>query len=730
MTADVKPMRASREPARYGLRVLHVFTLCGFAFTEPVLTALARQPVYIDDQQFGWAEIGAMLIGLTICLPLAFVLADGLAQAISKRVRGWGRNSVLFVLFTLVLLSIIRPYASAPWIALSGLAGYLTMLLALSGAGLAVFLYERFSGVRLWLTIAAVGLVIFPGVFLHQFHSIRQSAFKAEQIVVAKHATPIVMIVFDEFSGTTLLNDRMEIDARHFPQFARLARLSTFYRNATTVHPRTPVAVPAILSGRFPVTDLPPLAAFYPGNLFQTIQSTRAFDMAVFEPVTRLFAKSTHRRASQLTALRKTGGLISTLWKIYLRLIITKDLPFELPPIPPEWDPVYNPNLFIADKHGYEERFNDPDLSDRPLQLGHFLDSIKSSVQPRFAFLHVELPHVPWVFLPTGEQYVHESNCDHLTGAVGSLGEDWLVDPPTIERNEFRYRQQVGFVDRFIGRLLDRLAETKILDKCLLVVTADHGVSLRPGHSRRLPDADNLADIASVPLFIKLPGQKEGRVDDRNVESIDIFPTIAESQGIELPEPVDGIPVSQESRRPRKTMYFEGSATDIEPDLPQRQAAVLRQFELFGHDDLDHLPPRIATRPEWHGRPIASFVVAGEPVHATLIDPLREQTPDPTLAWTKVVATSRSFVKGYLDGSELAETPAELIVAVDGIVRDSGSTSPWRGNEQEFEFLLPKSVIRNTANKVRLYLVNRSQNPPTLRPVQASLQQPWHPEPR
>ena len=42
MTADVKPMRASREPARYGLRVLHVFTLCGFAFTEPVLTALAR----------------------------------------------------------------------------------------------------------------------------------------------------------------------------------------------------------------------------------------------------------------------------------------------------------------------------------------------------------------------------------------------------------------------------------------------------------------------------------------------------------------------------------------------------------------------------------------------------------------------------------------------------------------------------------------------------------------
>ena len=164
------------------------------------------------------------------------------------------------------------------------------------------------------------------------------------------------------------------------------------------------------------------------------------------------------------------------------------------------------------------------------------------------------------------------------------------------------------------------------MESCLLIVTADHGVSFRPGHSRRLPDADNLADIASVPLFIKLPGQKEGRIDDRNVESVDIFPTIAESLGIELSEPVDGIPVSQARRRPRKTLYYDGSMTVIEPDLPQRRAAVLRQFELFGHDDLDQLPSSIATHPEWHGRGIASFVVEGKPVPATLIDPLREQS--------------------------------------------------------------------------------------------------------
>ena len=619
----------------------------------------------------------------------------------------------------------LRPYASAPWIASSGFAGYLTIVLSLTVAAMAVLFYAKSSEARSWLTIAAIGLVVFPGVFLRQFYSIRQSELAADQAVVARHPTPVVLVVFDEFSGTTLLNDRMEIDARRFPQFARLAKTSTFYRNATTVHPRTIVAVPAILSGRFPKKDLTPLAANYPGNLFQTIRSTGQFDMAVFEPATRLDSTREHHHKSGQTALQKTGGLIRILATIYLRLILPEDFP-DVPGIPLEWSPVDKAETEVELTHGSERLIHYSGVGDRPQQLAHFLNCIKSSVRPRFTFLHVELPHVPWVFLPTGEQYVHETNYSGgPAGAVGSLGEDWLNDPATVHRNEFRYRLQVGFVDRFVGRLLDRLAETHGLDKCLLIVTADHGVSFRPGHSRRVPDADSLADIASVPLFIKLPGQKQGRVDDRNVESVDIFPTIADSLGIELSQAVDGIPVSQARRRPQKTMYDDGRKTVIEPDLPQRREAVLRQFELFGHDDLDHLPASIPTHPELHGRNIASFVVEGKPVPATLIDPLRERSNQSPYSWMKEVATSRSFLKGTLKESELPETPAELVVTVDGLVRDSGSTFRSYGNRQGFEFLLPKSVMQNAPNVVRLYLVNRSQNPPSLRPVSTSTENPF-----
>ena len=40
-----------------------------------------------------------------------------------------------------------------------------------------------------------------------------------------------------------------------------------------------------------------------------------------------------------------------------------------------------------------------------------------------------------------------------------------------------------------------------------------------------------LADIAGVPLFVKYPGQKQGRVDPRYAKTIDILPTIADVLG-------------------------------------------------------------------------------------------------------------------------------------------------------------------------------------------------------
>ena len=109
-----------------------------------------------------------------------------------------------------------------------------------------------------------------------------------------------------------------------------------------------------------------------------------------------------------------------------------------------------------------------------------------------------------------------------------------------VNRAFERHLLQVGYVDLVLGRIISRLRETGLWKTSLMIVTADHGISFRPGEPVRKVDADNIADIAPVPLFVKEPGQQTGVVDDRSARTIDIVPTIADVLGIHAPWEFDG----------------------------------------------------------------------------------------------------------------------------------------------------------------------------------------------
>jgi hypothetical protein len=124
-----------------------------------------------------------------------------------------------------------------------------------------------------------------------------------------------------------------------------------------------------------------------------------------------------------------------------------------------------------------------------------------------------------------------------------------------VLQNYQRYLLQVSATDRLLGEFLDRLKDENIYDTALIIVTADHGVSFHPLQHRRSAElVANPAEIINVPLFVKLPGQRDAAVSDENVESIDIAPTLAEVLGFELPWVTDGSSVFDEraSSRPRK----------------------------------------------------------------------------------------------------------------------------------------------------------------------------------
>ena len=101
------------------------------------------------------------------------------------------------------------------------------------------------------------------------------------------------------------------------------------------------------------------------------------------------------------------------------------------------------------------------------------------------------------------------------------------------------YRATVSFVDAQVGRVLDRLRETGLDGNTLVVFLSDHGYHLgEHGHWQK----QTLFDEATrVPLIIRPPtGIPAGSIS-APVELVDLYPTIADYAGVEVPGYVQGL---------------------------------------------------------------------------------------------------------------------------------------------------------------------------------------------
>jgi arylsulfatase A-like enzyme len=122
---------------------------------------------------------------------------------------------------------------------------------------------------------------------------------------------------------------------------------------------------------------------------------------------------------------------------------------------------------------------------------------------------------------------------------------------------------KLTMVDRWIGRLLDRLDSMGLLDTTAVIFTSDHGFEFgdhgsfgkmraaAPGEMRwaRSPLYRELAD---VPLMVRVPGVAP-RADARVVSAIDIAPTVLDLFGVPVPGDWHGdslLPLVQDAARP------------------------------------------------------------------------------------------------------------------------------------------------------------------------------------
>ncbi len=113
-------------------------------------------------------------------------------------------------------------------------------------------------------------------------------------------------------------------------------------------------------------------------------------------------------------------------------------------------------------------------------------------------------------------------------------------------------------------------------------------------------------DTMYVPLFIKMPFQSQGNINDKQVETIDILPTIADILQVDIPWKADGVSVF-EARLPTRNRIGVlpqkiEFGKNIEPDF----LSLKRKIELFGTGDMKELFS-IGPQHETVGKPTSSF---------------------------------------------------------------------------------------------------------------------------
>jgi len=203
-----------------------------------------------------------------------------------------------------------------------------------------------------------------------------------------------------------------------------------------------------------------------------------------------------------------------------------------------------------------------------------------------FAYLHFLRPHGPYTppedvarrFRPAGYQGALIPDIRTLAAIEGKRrsltadDRDFLVS---------QYDANLFYADQLVGTLLDGLAQEGVLDRTLVVVTADHGEAFGQhgefGHNSTLYE-----EMVRVPLIVRFPPRapvRPGRVATP-VALVDLFPTLVSLFFLKAEPPrADGlslVPLLQDPRAPwERGLIFAERLGSV--------AAIGREYKYIAH---------------------------------------------------------------------------------------------------------------------------------------------------
>jgi hypothetical protein len=676
---------------RWRRSAAHAAGAWALAIAYPILDVLSRAPeFFVAHRADGWDLV--TLAAAVVCggaLVLALLL--GAAALVGSR--------TLDVATALAIGLLLAAYGAQVGYR-AGVEGWpATIAIGAACTVAGAVAWWRWQAVRSMLDVLALAALVVPAVFLgsREIRSLLWVRTTVPAPRLPSQAPPVVVMVFDELPLLSLLDGSGRLDSVRYPNVAALAADGIWFRNATAVSDFTRWALPAIVAGRYPRAEAVPSAAAHPVNLFTVLAPTHRLE--VFEPLTALCPAELCREAvpPRSTRLRR---MLADVQVVSMLAFLPPAARTGLPDVTQGWS-----GFAAASGTGDQRnRWRRGEKKDHYAIARSFIDGIdRSDEQPTLYFLHTIVSHHPPHLLPSGQRMTNYVEPPGMTPKLAWVETEWPVR---------QYHQgalvQAGLVDTILGRLLAQLRAAGMYDRALVVITADHGISFAPGTPvRNFSDAGAVGTMP-VPLILKLPAgdarRAPGTVEDRNVETIDILPTIADVLGIDLPSTVDGASMLASSPARRTKRLYHDDA---------------RQLRTFGADQLVHRLDRAAAEQasvfgseKW---PVPAptpglAALVGRPLSALTVDVVRSaprvQIEDDE-AFASVDPSAPALpvqVKGRVVGvSREAVDSVFIAIALNGTI--VATTRTWT-RDGTWMALIPPERLQRGPNELEAFTVD------------------------
>ena len=199
------------------------------------------------------------------------------------------------------------------------------------------------------------------------------------------------------------------------------------------------------------------------------------------------------------------------------------------------------------------------------LGLGYFRPHLPFAVPKKYWDLYdpKKIPLAQNVEIPTGAPLLTMNSMYELRGYdgfshIGHPTSSYRMHEDTIRILRQGYYASVSYVDALLGDLFAHLKQLGIYENTIIVLWGDHGWKL--GDHNSWGKMTNYNVDLKVPVIVRHPNQKNrGIKTDAMIELVDLFPSMCELAGIDIPDYIQGtsfIPVIQNPHLAWKNAVF------------------------------------------------------------------------------------------------------------------------------------------------------------------------------